>query len=397
MGWVCSASSRYKNIPYLTQRQTQPPSAKQHFLLCFEPIQTEPHALKTLWRSGLVSQHLQATIRLDKRGVQRHYLQQRQELFLTASLWLAKLRTDTQSLGLCCWFSHALRKIKIVRKPSYKQMQPMNPNLSLHKALTSNQRESTSQSNWHSEAALTYLFNYLTFVSTSVAKGSSPAHRWLGEPVCREAWEQLGLSKQQTKQNCTWKATTRKRSRRMRRSARAEAACWYHKGLDERVMEGAASLHLPLSNALHTSSHGTFKGLKDTFVMNKCTISVDVEAGTSSLHCGAMLFLLPLDGGGARPFPICACKRWFPMGKALQKRLGGLLCEKQKLKWALVENKTKVGARVRVPRITAASTRPSRAKRSKWNTVTWGLPHLSASGLLENCIPGFKREWVLRN
>lgn len=80
-------------------------------------------------------------------------------------------------------------------------------------------------------------------------------------------------------------------------------------GLDERVMEGAASLHLPLSNALHTSSHGTFKGLKDTFVMNKCTISVDVEAGTSSLHCGAMLFLLPLDGGGARPFPICTCKR----------------------------------------------------------------------------------------
>lgn len=42
----------------------------------------------------------------------------------------------------------------------------------------------------------------------------------------------------------------------------------------------------------------------------------------------------------------------------------GLLCEKQKLELALVEYKTEVQVRVRVPRITTASTRPSRAKRS---------------------------------
>lgn len=55
------------------------------------------------------------------------------------------------------------------------------------------------------------------------------------------------------------------------------------------------------------SSHGTFKGLKDTFVTNKCTIWVDAEAGTSRLHRGAMLFLLPLDGGEAPGLPpVCA-------------------------------------------------------------------------------------------
>lgn len=59
------------------------------------------------------------------------------------------------------------------------------------------------------------------------------------------------------------------------------------------------------------SSHGTFKGLKDTFVTNKCTIWVDVEAGTSSLHRGAMLFLLPLDGGRLPAFPrLCDDFLW---------------------------------------------------------------------------------------
>lgn len=79
------------------------------------------------------------------------------------------------------------------------------------------------------------------------------------------------------------------------------------------------------------------KGLKDTFVTNKCTIWVDAEAGTSRLHCGAMLFLLPLDGGRQPASPRLCVQTMISYGKGI-KRNGwrGLLCEKQKLKLALV-------------------------------------------------------------
>lgn len=71
----CSASSSYR---------TRPPPAKWHFLH-LESTYTQakqPPVLQTHPRSELVSQHrcLQATTELDRQGLQRHYLKQRQVL-----------------------------------------------------------------------------------------------------------------------------------------------------------------------------------------------------------------------------------------------------------------------------------------------------------------------------
>lgn len=142
----------------------------------------------------------------------------------------------------------------------------------------------------------------LSFVSTSVAKGSAPGGR-AGPSGSRGA--AAGLSKQRTRPILP-RGKKRPRGREGRKGGvghQRELPPATRRKSDARGMEEAASLHILLSNALYTSSHGTLKGLKDTFVMNKCTISVsvDVEAGTSSLHCGAMLFLLPLDGGRSLP------------------------------------------------------------------------------------------------
>lgn len=132
------------------------------------------------------------------------------------------------------------------------------------------------------------------------------------------------------------------RKRRKDRRCRAPAAC-YQKEIGRESRGRSCKFTRTLEQCFIHVKPWNFKRPQRHFcnepVHNlslSLSLSVDVEAGTSSLHCGAMLFLLPLDGGEV-PAPRWRVQTMISYGKGITGTAGGgLLCEKQKLKLALV-------------------------------------------------------------